>query len=144
MFLTEKYRCVPKIASPVARNICYRKLFEKYRCVPKFASPQARKTNRKNWFDKYCCVPKIASPEAWTKFKLKNWFGKYRCVPEIASPKARRKSTANGLGLSPQEPLKGRKFGQRGAGGKIKKWINPRNSFQKFNLKLIWKVSLCT
>ena len=58
-----KYHCVPKIASPEAR--------QKYRCVPKIHRRRREKMKKETTFDQNRYVPKIASPEARTNEKRK-------------------------------------------------------------------------
>ena len=56
----EKYRCLPKIASPEVREKCNANSFEKYRCVTKTASRKARKTRCENPLR--CIVVYLKSP----------------------------------------------------------------------------------
>ena len=122
--------------------------FEKYRCVPKIASPKATTCFQiVNWFGKYRCVPKNASPKARTIINCKY----YSCIIVLCDPMFSLFSLFCAVlycvsllwfycilfdfwGLlwgSPQEPLKGGKFRQRRTGGKIKNLVNNCKSFQK-------------
>ena len=113
----EKYRCVPKIASPQARIFLIVKCIGKYFSVPKIASPEARtilyttpntKKQKPMIFGQGAPQStkkkKRSSNRIWlqdspekSKMQLSNVemqlsnFQKYRCVPKIASPEARKK-----------------------------------------------------
>jgi len=56
------------LKSPRRKRKKIRQCFEKYRCVPKIASPEVR-TNKSKCCEKYRCESKTASPEARQKIR---------------------------------------------------------------------------